>query len=401
MMNKVNILIFSCHYLKNMGLSSGSDVTPIQDIKQWLKIVGDDKISICVVTSKEGLRLYSYLLKDIARKIRFTCVFSIGTKSMALEYFMRTIGSFIFSLRYNVKNVDVIRSCSEWGLFDILPSFILKLRKRRAIWMASFWHFIPPPLSRPGNFVSSFLGFLNQRIGLKLISFLADVVVTETKVNKAELVKLGLKHDKVLVARGAFDSEAIATAKPSSRTYDFCFIGRIFPTKGIFDLIKAFKFVQTRLGRCTLVMIGSGPKIWENRLRMELKKHNLTESVYLMGSVPEEEKYSILKASKVFVLPSYEEGLPIVVCEAMACGVPVIAYDLPTYKDGWMTLPFVKVRLGDVEMLAEKMYTLLKDDLERAKFIVPFEKVKIYDHSSRAYAIWQAIIRELHKCYKI
>jgi len=320
---------------------------------------------------------------------------------MALEYFMRTIGSFIFSLKYNVKNVDVIRSCSDWGLFDILPSFVLKLRKRKVIWIASFWHFIPPPLARPGNFISNFLAFLNQRIGLKLISFLADVVVTETEVNKAELVKLGLKPDKVLVARGAFDSKTIATTKPSSRTYDFCFIGRIFPTKGIFDLIKAFKIVQTRLGRCTLVIIGSGPEIWENRLRMELKKHNLTESVYLMGSVSEEEKYSTLKASKVFVLPSYEEGLPIVICEAMACGVPVIAYDLPTYKDGWMTLPFVKVRLGDVEMLAQKMCVLLKDDSERAKFIVPFEKVKFFDHSSRAYAVWHAIMRELHKRCKI
>jgi hypothetical protein len=213
-MNKVNILIFSCHYLKSGILSSGSDIVPVQDIKQWLKITYHKPISISVVTTKEGLWLYSYLLNRETQKISFYIIdrFSIRDRNMALEYFISTIGYFILSLKYSVKNIDVIRSSSDWGLFDILPSFILKLRKRRIIWVASLWHFIPPPLTRPGNFISNFLTFLNQRISLKLISFLADIVITETEVNKAELVKLGLKPDKVLVVRGAFDTEAIATA---------------------------------------------------------------------------------------------------------------------------------------------------------------------------------------------
>jgi glycosyltransferase involved in cell wall biosynthesis len=384
-----------------MGLSSGSDIIPIQDVKYWLKIMGNN-IDICIVTTKEGIQLYSRLLdKNVLQNLRFIEVFSFKARNIALEYFMRMLGSIVFSLTCDVKRVDVIRSCSEWGLFDILPSFILKLRKRRAVWVASLWHLIPPPSTRPGRFISNFLSFLNQKIGLKLISLLADIVVTESKVNKALLLKMGLNPEKVLIARGAFDPEVVARAKPSSRMYDFCFVGRIFPVKGIFDLIKAFKIVQTRLGKCTLVMVGSGPDVWKERLMMELKKESLVKDVYLIGTVSDEEKYSILKASKVFVLPSYEEGLPVAVCEAMACGVPVIAYDLPTYRDGWMSLPFVRVRLGDVGMLAEKMCLLLKDDSERLKFIVPFEKVKLYSHSSRAYALWRAIMKCLWKHNKL
>lgn len=59
---------------------------------------------------------------------------------------------------------------------------------------------------------------------------------------------------------------------------------------------------------------------------------DLVKNITMPGLLPEEEKIAVLKASKVFVFPSYEEGFGIAILEAMACGLPVVAYDLPAYK---------------------------------------------------------------------
>jgi glycosyltransferase involved in cell wall biosynthesis len=82
--------------------------------------------------------------------------------------------------------------------------------------------------------------------------------------------------------------------------------------------------------------------------------------VDFLGFLPYEEAYGILKTCSVLIHPSYEEGWGITMCEAFACGVPVVAYDLPVYEE---VFPFVlrTAPLGDRVAFGNRVVELLRD----------------------------------------
>jgi len=76
--------------------------------------------------------------------------------------------------------------------------------------------------------------------------------------------------------------------------------------------------------------VGDGPEY--SSLSNKLKEMNLVENIKLMGFISERDKFLIMKCSKVFIFPSYEEGWGIAIAEAIACGLDVVLYDIGTYK---------------------------------------------------------------------
>jgi glycosyltransferase involved in cell wall biosynthesis len=86
--------------------------------------------------------------------------------------------------------------------------------------------------------------------------------------------------------------------------------------------------------------------------------------VHFLGRVEEARKYDILRSSECFIFPSYEEGWAIVITEAMAAGLPVIAYDLPAYKPFGNAI--ITVPLGDKAAFSKSVLAVLHDDTLRA-----------------------------------
>jgi glycosyltransferase involved in cell wall biosynthesis len=58
----------------------------------------------------------------------------------------------------------------------------------------------------------------------------------------------------------------------------------------------------------------------------------VADNACLLGFIETEHMYAILKKAHVFIFPSYEEGFGIAIVEALACGLPIIAWDLPVYQ---------------------------------------------------------------------
>jgi len=105
-------------------------------------------------------------------------------------------------------------------------------------------------------------------------------------------------------------------------------IGRLTAQKDFENLIHAFKVVRDSI-TARLLILGEG----EDRQKLEglVKELSLSESVSFPGFV--KNPYAILSKSTVFALSSRWEGLPTVLIEALACGVPVVATNCPSGPD--------------------------------------------------------------------
>jgi glycosyltransferase involved in cell wall biosynthesis len=86
----------------------------------------------------------------------------------------------------------------------------------------------------------------------------------------------------------------------------------------------------------------------------------------MLGFVLGDEKYQIMKRSRIFVFPSYLETFGQAICEAMACGLPIIAYHLPVY-DEWYGDNIFRVNKGDKDDLCHSIIHLLENKKLRDK----------------------------------
>ena len=102
------------------------------------------------------------------------------------------------------------------------------------------------------------------------------------------------------------------------------FVGRFVGQKGLSYLLDAIAALPASAAeRVRLALVGSGPD--EAALRQQARDLGLASRVQFSGWVPREEIVTHYQRADIFVLPSLDEGMPNVVLEAMACGLPVLA----------------------------------------------------------------------------
>lgn len=150
-----------------------------------------------------------------------------------------------------------------------------------------------------------------------------------------------------------------------SRGGNILFLGRLREKKGVFDLLRAVARMSSAHAKPMVVLAGDGEIEAARSLAAEL---GIAEQVVLPGWVDGVLKDRLLRDADALVLPSYFEGLPICILEAMAFGVPVIATRVGGIPDtlddgrcGFLLEP------GDVDGLALGLSAVLNDlDLRRA-----------------------------------
>lgn len=143
-------------------------------------------------------------------------------------------------------------------------------------------------------------------------------------------------------------------------------VGRLTARKGYGFLLRAFAILSRTDLTAALVLVGDG----EDRAKLEAQASALSiqNRVSFLGQRTDVQ--DLLKGFDLFVLPSFQEGLPTVLLESMACGVPVIATDIPGTRElvedgvnGWLVPP------GDAEALARKIQQAIRspEELERLR----------------------------------
>jgi glycosyltransferase involved in cell wall biosynthesis len=101
------------------------------------------------------------------------------------------------------------------------------------------------------------------------------------------------------------------------------YAGYLTKRKGVYELLEAIYRVQKKCPDVLLVMCGDGPE--EAALRKLIQEKGIENIVHMVGEVEPERMNKWMQASDLFVLASHTEGMPNVVMEAMACGLPVVA----------------------------------------------------------------------------
>lgn len=105
------------------------------------------------------------------------------------------------------------------------------------------------------------------------------------------------------------------------------FVGQVFRYKGVYELLDALAALRPELPRLRLLMVGDVPPGAE--VRAHIERLGVGEHVLLPGPVGRAALPGLMRAASVVVLPSYTEGSPRVLIEAMACGRPIVGTDLP------------------------------------------------------------------------
>ena len=262
---------------------------------------------------------------------------------------------------------DVIVSANE-QLYDVLPGAILKLRRRRRVRWAVVVHWLPPwRFWRRGHsrWLNSLAFLISERISLVLAALFADSALAVSASTARQLQRARFPMGRVSAVECGVDlavTRSLAGA-PQAPRYDAVFMKRVQAVKGIFDLIDAWGLVVAARPAAALAIIGGG--IDAEAAQERVRARGLDDNVDFLGAIFDAAtKFSLVGASRMFVLPSHEENWAIVIGEAMALGVPVVAYDLPELKEVWGEA-YRSVPKGNVRALASEILALLADEQGR------------------------------------
>jgi glycosyltransferase involved in cell wall biosynthesis len=190
------------------------------------------------------------------------------------------------------------------------------------------------------------------------------------------LVRLVLRRvDRVIVLAPVW-AEAVRAIEPAARIVELpnpvqipaqpaeprpgrvLFMARLWPEKGIEELLQAAAALLPRVPQLELVLAGDGD---EAGVTARAQALGLGGHVRLTGWIAGEAKQRELMQAAVFVLPSWFEGMPIGVLEAMAAGVPVVASEVGGIGAALGPQAGLLVPVRDVAALSEALATVLQD----------------------------------------
>jgi len=158
-----------------------------------------------------------------------------------------------------------------------------------------------------------------------------DIIATYgCESERVEVIGTGYNKD-VFYVQNTID-------KSDDRT-QLIFAGKISEKKGVMSLIRALSYLEDVENRYVLALAGGAGNQAEFDEIQRLAADSPCE-VRFLGRLSHQELAKELNSSDIFILPSFFEGLPLVIIEAMACGLHVVCTDLPGIRT-WMeaTLP--------------------------------------------------------------
>lgn len=154
-----------------------------------------------------------------------------------------------------------------------------------------------------------------------------DAIMALSEAQKKEIERLyHVPLNKIFVVGAGYNDMLFSPGvKPKPEPVQLIYAGKLSFAKGVPWLLRSLSKIDSPVWQLHLVGGGSGE---EKKECLELA-HNLGERVHVHGTMQQQALAKIMKQSHIFILPSFYEGLPLVVLEALACGCRIVVTDLP------------------------------------------------------------------------
>jgi glycosyltransferase involved in cell wall biosynthesis len=241
----------------------------------------------------------------------------------AFKYLLRE-ARYSFAL---IKSAKMFNIVIIFGAERFFPTLISKLLRKKVllhvggrfslhakvIYEKSLWGI--------GRSLIPAIGLIEEQIALSI----CDGIIIESP-SAVKNLNLGKYISKIFTQGATFvDIETFYPINPENiceRKY-IGFIGRLSKEKGIIEFLESIPLILKRIPDLEFIIVGEGPL--KNYVKEFVSRNKLTSKVHYIGFVKNENLVKIFNRLKLLVLPSYSEGVPNVLLEAMSCGVPVLA----------------------------------------------------------------------------
>ena len=214
------------------------------------------------------------------------------------------------------------------------------------------------------------------------------IFVTESTTSKNDLLKLGIKDDKIIMNPPGVNLNLFyPAAKIQYPT--LVYFGGMREYKRPQESLFLLKGILERIKPVDLFIIGSGPE--ELHLRKLASELDLLDHAIFKGRVSDTELSSIVASSWLNVHTSVTEGWGLSILEASAAGTPTVAYDVPGVRDAVEDgINGIKVRDGDRKGLIDAAFSILSDPERWRSSSVEVAMKYSWDKTAE---LWEQLIR--------
>ncbi|MHA1264587.1 MAG: glycosyltransferase family 4 protein [Candidatus Helarchaeota archaeon] len=217
--------------------------------------------------------------------------------------------------------------------------------------------------------------YIRSKISINFIS--RFLCITKAQIKQLRML-YGVPNQKIIFLPNVVDDEdffpinkrnARQHLKFSLNKNYLLYVGRLEKEKGLLILLNAFKRLleKNRLEYTELIFIGEG--LFKQELIDICNQLEISEKVIFLGWLPRKELKYYYNACDLLIYPSFIEGSPLALIEAMKCGLPIIASDIPGLDELVIqNKTGLLFKAGSSNDLQEKIYKLLQNHGIREKF---------------------------------
>ncbi|MEQ1873218.1 MAG: glycosyltransferase family 4 protein [Ilumatobacteraceae bacterium] len=200
----------------------------------------------------------------------------------------------------------------------------------------------------------------------------ANFVVCVSDYTRAQLYRISDANDraKIQVVRCGVDLTRFSqrTVEPSNTPPRIAIVARVSSEKGHLVLVEAVEILRARGREVAVDVVGPEIDGYGDVVRGAAVATGVADALVWHGALPPHDVAAVLARSDVFCLPTFAEGLPVVIMEAMACGVPVVT----TYIAGIPELAIDRatalvVPAARADLLADALTEVLADKVLRSE----------------------------------